>query len=79
MRELFDGEGPTLLGLADAVVYEAGEADYREWIWWNFHGSMTYVEYHAAAAGSSATGSGRHSSVTLELRRLLQRRCGQSC
>ncbi|MFP4430904.1 MAG: tRNA epoxyqueuosine(34) reductase QueG [Spirochaetaceae bacterium] len=49
MRELFAEEGLTLMGVADAVVNESGEADYQEWIRRNFHGSMTYMERHAAA------------------------------
>jgi epoxyqueuosine reductase len=49
LRELFEAEGLTLMGVADAVVHEAGEAEYREWIHRNYHGSMEYMERHAAA------------------------------
>lgn len=37
------------MGVADAVVNEAGEAEYQEWLRRNFHGSMAYMERHAAA------------------------------
>lgn len=49
LRELFRAEGLTLLGVADPVVNEAGEAEYREWLAKNFHGSMSYMERHGAA------------------------------
>lgn len=49
LRELFETEGLSLMGVADAVVNEAGEAEYREWIHRNYHGSMEYMERHAAA------------------------------
>ena len=49
LRELFEAEGLSLMGVADAVVHEAGEAEYREWIHRNFHGSMEYMERHEAA------------------------------
>ncbi|MFP4534327.1 MAG: tRNA epoxyqueuosine(34) reductase QueG [Spirochaetaceae bacterium] len=49
LRELFEAEGLSLMGVADPVLNEAGEAEYREWLRRNFHGSMSYMERHAAA------------------------------
>lgn len=49
LRELFEEEGLSLMGVADPVVNEAGEGEYREWLRRNFHGSMSYMERHEAA------------------------------
>ena len=48
LRSLFTAEGLTLLGVAEAVHNEQGEAEYRQWLDRHYHGSMSYLERHEA-------------------------------
>lgn len=49
VNQLFQAEGLRLLGVTNAVTDPREEAEYLDWLHRNFHGTMGYMERHAAA------------------------------